>query len=97
MVRFCRTSLEEGLKSEGVYVVVVGGGVGRVDSARAAAGPGYLKDVFEGRLVKIINPRAVDATVRDPLRRSPRKEGSQGRWKRIDGSRDREQVPCVTS
>ena len=68
MVRFCGTSLEEGLKSEGVYVVVVGGGVGRVDSARAAAGPGYLKDVFEGRLVEIINPRAVDATVRNPLR-----------------------------
>ena len=68
MVGFCRTLLEEGLKSEGVSVVVVGGGVGRVDSARAATGPGYLKDVFEGRLVEIINPRAVDATVRDPLR-----------------------------
>jgi hypothetical protein len=67
MVGFCGTSLEEGLKSEGVYVIVVGRGVGRVDSARAAAGPGYLKDVFEGRLVEIINPRAVDATVRDPL------------------------------
>ena len=59
---------------KGVYVVVVGreigrlGGVSRFDSARAASSPGYLKDVFEGRLVKIINPRAVDATVRDPLR-----------------------------
>ena len=68
MVRFCGLSLEEGLNSEGAYVVVVGGGVGRVGSVRAAAGLGYLEDVFEGRLVEIINPRAVDATVRDPLR-----------------------------
>jgi hypothetical protein len=36
---------------------------------RAAAGPGFLEDVFEGRLVEvIINARAVDALVRDPLR-----------------------------
>jgi len=68
MVRFCGSLLEEGLNSEGAYVVVVGGGVGRVSSARAAVGPSYLEDVFEGQLVKIINPRAVDATVRDPLR-----------------------------
>jgi hypothetical protein len=71
MVRFCGSSLEEGLKSEGAYVVVVGGGVGRVSSARAAVGP--------------------DAG------RSPRKEGSRGRWKRIDGSGDRKRVPCMTS
>ncbi len=68
MVRFCDSPLEEELNSEGAYVAVVGGGVGRVGFARAAAGPGYLEDVFEGRLVKIISPRAVGAYVRDPLR-----------------------------
>jgi hypothetical protein len=101
MIRFCGTSLEEGLKSEGVYVVVVGEGVGRVDSARAAAGPGYLKDVFEGRLVKIINPTAVDATVRDPLRWDlyltrdvvQGKKGAEGGGKELTGVETANEYP----
>ena len=52
----------------GACVAVVGGGVVRVGPARAAAGPGFLEDVFEGWLVEvIIDARAVDALVRDPL------------------------------
>ncbi len=101
MVRFCGTSLEEGLKSERVYVVVVGGLVGKVDSARAAAGPGYLEDVFEGRLVEIINPRAVDATVRNPLRWDlyltrdvvQGKKGAEGGGKELTGVKTANEYP----
>jgi len=50
-------------------VAVVRGGVIGVGPTRVAAGPGYLKDVFEGRLVKlVIDQGAVNALVRDPLR-----------------------------
>ena len=49
-------------------VAVVRGGVVGVGPARAAAGPGYLKDLFKGRLVElVINQTAVNALVRDPL------------------------------
>jgi hypothetical protein len=61
--------VQRGLGLVGTCVAVVGGGGVRVGPARAAAGPGYLKEVFERRLVEvIINTRAVDALVRDPLR-----------------------------
>ncbi len=49
-------------------VAVVRGGVVGVGPARAAAGPGYLEDVFEGRLVELVfNQGAMNALVRDPL------------------------------
>ena len=51
-----------------IYVTVVRGGVIGVGPARAAAGPGYLEDIFEGWLVElVIDQGAVNALVRDPL------------------------------
>ena len=51
-----------------IYVAVVRGGVVGVGPARAAAGPGYLEDVFEGQFIeRVINQGAVNALVRDPL------------------------------
>ena len=53
----------------GGYVAAVRGGVIGVGPARAAAGLGYLEDIFEGRLVElVIDQGAVNALVRDPLR-----------------------------
>ena len=50
------------------YVAVVRGGVVGVGPARATTSPGYLTDVFKGRLVELaINQGAVNALVRDPL------------------------------
>ena len=52
-----------------IYVAVVRGGAVGVGPARAAAGSGYLEDVFEGWLIKlVINQGAVNALVRDLLR-----------------------------
>ena len=51
-----------------IYVAVVRGGVVGVSPARAAAGPGYLEDVFEERFVeRVIDQGAVNTLVRDPL------------------------------
>ena len=51
-----------------IHVAVIRGGVVGVGPARAAAVPGYLEDVFEGRLVElVINQGAVNTLVRDPL------------------------------
>ena len=68
-----------------------------VGPARAAAGPGYLEDVFEGRLVEVINPRAVDATVRDPLRwdlyLTRGKEGAEGGGEELTGVETANEYP----
>ena len=73
-----------------------------VGPARAAAGPGYLEDVFEGQLVEvIINKRAVDALVRDPLCWDlylardvvQGKEGAEGGGEELSGVRSADEYP----
>ena len=85
-----------------IYVAVIRGGVVVVGPARAAAGPGYLKDVFEGRLVKlVIDQGAVNALVRDPLRWDlylvwdvvQGKEGANGGREELSGVRSADEYP----
>jgi hypothetical protein len=85
-----------------IYVAVVRGGVVVVGPARAAAGPGYLKDVFEGRLVElVINQGAVNSLVRDPLCWDLNlardvvqgKEGAEGGGEELSGVRSADEYP----
>ena len=84
------------------YVAVVRGGVVGVGPGRAAAGPGYLKDVFEGQLIElVIDQGAVNALVRDPLRWDlylardvvQGKEGAEGGGEELTGVGSTDEYP----
>ncbi len=85
-----------------IYVPVARGGVVGVDPVRAAAGIGYLEDVFEGRLNElVINQGAVNAHVGDPLCWDlylardvvQGKEGAEGGGEELSGVRSADEYP----